>query len=182
MAEHVCPWWGGYFIDNPLRRLLHNPEKILGPYVKPGMTVMDIGCGMGFCSIAMAKMVGEDGKVIAVDLQQKMLDVLAKRARKAGVGNGITTHRCDSDRLGVDVKVDFVLAFMMVHEVPDTRRLLEQVHACLKPDGRLFVAEPRIHVPPAQFDAMVKIAEEVGLKLSEQPHVRWCRAVVLEKR
>jgi cyclopropane fatty-acyl-phospholipid synthase-like methyltransferase len=48
--------------ENPIRRLLHNPEKILGPYVKPGMTVMDVGCGMGFCSIAMAKMVGEDGK------------------------------------------------------------------------------------------------------------------------
>jgi hypothetical protein len=36
---HVCPWWGGYFIDNPLRRLFHNPEKIVGPYVQPGMTV-----------------------------------------------------------------------------------------------------------------------------------------------
>ena len=56
---HVCPWWGGYFIDNPLRRLLHNPEKIIGPYVRPGMTVMDVGCGMGFCSIAMAKIVGD---------------------------------------------------------------------------------------------------------------------------
>ena len=40
---HVCPWWGGYFIDNPLRRLLHNPDKIVGPYVMPGMTVMDVG-------------------------------------------------------------------------------------------------------------------------------------------
>ena len=40
---HVCPWWGGYFIDNPLRRLFHNPEKIVGPYVQPGMTVMDVG-------------------------------------------------------------------------------------------------------------------------------------------
>jgi ubiquinone/menaquinone biosynthesis C-methylase UbiE len=118
MTEHVCPWWGGYFIDNPLRRLLHNPEKILGPYVKPGMTAMDIGCGMGFCSIAMARMVGNEGKVISVDLQQKMLDVLLKRARKAGVAERIETHRCEADSLGVDTAVDFVLAFMMVHEVP----------------------------------------------------------------
>lgn len=182
MAEHVCPWWGGYFIDNPLRRLLHNPEKILGPYIKPGMTVMDIGCGIGFCSIAMARMVGEDGKVIAVDLQQKMLDVLQRRAKKAGVAERIETHRCEADNLGVDTAVDFVLAFMMVHEVPDTRRLLEQVHGCLKPSGRFFVAEPRIHVPAAQFDAMVKIGEEVGLKLSEQPHVQWCRAAMFVKQ
>lgn len=80
---HVCPWWGGYFIDNPLR-LLHNAEKILGPYVKPGMTVMDVGCGMGFFSIAMAQMVGDQGRVIAADLQEKMLDVLRRRAEKAG--------------------------------------------------------------------------------------------------
>ncbi|MEI8375312.1 MAG: hypothetical protein WCJ35_21030 [Planctomycetota bacterium] len=59
---HVCPWWGGYFIDNPIRRLFHNPVKIVGPYVKPGMTVMDV-CGMGFCSIAMAKLVGDSGLV-----------------------------------------------------------------------------------------------------------------------
>ncbi len=61
MSEHVCPWWGGYFLDNPLRRLLHNPAKILGPYVKAGMRVMDVGCGMGFLSIATAKMVGDGG-------------------------------------------------------------------------------------------------------------------------
>ena len=83
---HVCPWWGGYFIDNPIRRLFHNPEKIVGPYVKPGMTAMDVGCGMGFCSIAMAKIVGDSGQVIAVDLQQKMLEVLRQRADKGGRG------------------------------------------------------------------------------------------------
>jgi ubiquinone/menaquinone biosynthesis C-methylase UbiE len=82
------------------------------------MTAMDIGCGMGFCSIAMARMVGNEGKVISVDLQQKMLDVLLKRARKAGVAERIETHRCEADSLGVDTAVDFVLAFMMVHEVP----------------------------------------------------------------
>ena len=92
---HICPWWGGYFIDNWFRRLLHNPEKIVGPYVKPGMTVMDVGCGMGMFSIAMAKMVGAEGRVIAVDLQQKMLDVLRKRAEKAGVADRIQLHKCE---------------------------------------------------------------------------------------
>jgi ubiquinone/menaquinone biosynthesis C-methylase UbiE len=182
VAQHVCPWWGGWFIDNPLRRLLHNPEQILGPFVKPGMAVMDVGCGMGFCSIAMAKMVGDEGKVVAVDLQQKMLDVLVKRAEKAGVAGRIETHRCETDNLGVDTMVDFALAFMMVHEVPDTKRLLEQVYRCLKSGGKFFVAEPRIHVPAAQFEAMVKTADEIGLKVSEEPHVRWCRAVVLAKQ
>ena len=121
---HVCPWPGGYFMHNPIRRLFHNPAKIVGPYVKPGMTVMDVGCGMGFCSITMAKIVGDSGHVIAVDLQQKMLDVLRQRATMAGVANRIRLHKCEQDRLGVDAQADFALAFMMVHEVPDQRRLL----------------------------------------------------------
>ena len=181
MPEHVCPWWGGYFIDNPLRRLLHKPEKIVGPYVRPGMIVMDIGCGMGFFSIAMAKMVGREGQVIAVDLQAKMLETLVQRAERAGVSDRIQAHRCGVDNLGLEVSVDFVLAFAMVHEVPDTREFLEQVHGCVKPGGKFFVAEPRLHVRAAKFEAMVKLAEDLGFRLSEQPRVRWSRAAVFAK-
>ena len=178
---HVCPWWGGYFIDNPLRRFLHNPEKIVGPYVRPGMIVMDVGCGMGFCSIAMAKIVGDSGRVIAVDLQQKMLGVLRQRAEKADVANRIRLHKCEQNRLGVDAQADFALAFMMVHEVPDQRRLFGEIQACLKPSGKLLVAEPKIHVPGKTFANEVATAEEVGLRPVETPRVLGCRAVVLEK-
>ncbi len=177
---HVCPWWGSYFIDNPLRRLFHNPEKIVGPYVGPGMTVMDVGCGMGFCSIAMAKIVGDSGLVIAVDLQQKMLDVLRQRATAASVANRIRLHKCERDRLGVDAQADFALAFMMVHEVPDQRRLLAEIKACLKLGGKLLVAEPKIHVPGKMFAKEVATAEEVGLRPVQTPRVHGCRAVVLE--
>jgi 2-polyprenyl-3-methyl-5-hydroxy-6-metoxy-1,4-benzoquinol methylase len=95
---HICPWWGGYFIDNPLRRLIHDLQTILGPYVKPGMTVLDVGCGMGFFSIGMARMVGDEGRVIAVDLQQKMLDVLWRRAQRAGVADRIRLGLHDGSR------------------------------------------------------------------------------------
>jgi ubiquinone/menaquinone biosynthesis C-methylase UbiE len=178
---HVCPWWGGYFIDNRLRSLLHDPEKIVGPYVRPGMTVMDVGCGMGLFSIAMAKLVGDQGRIIAVDLQQKMLDVLKRRAERAGVAARIETHNCDQNRLGVDVQADLALAFMMVHEVPDQRRLLSEIHACLKAGGKLLVAEPKIHVSGWAFQQTVATAEELGLKVVDEPRVRWCRAVVLAK-
>jgi ubiquinone/menaquinone biosynthesis C-methylase UbiE len=181
MPGFVCPWWGGYFIDNPLRRLLHRPEKIVGPYVRPGMTVMDVGCGMGLFSIAMAKMVTETGRVIAVDLQQQMLDALGRRAEKAGVAARIRTHRCEADRLGVDAAADFVLAFAMVHEVPGQRRLLTEIRDCLKPAGRFLVAEPRLHVSGKAFGQTVALAEEVGLKVVENPAVRLCRAAVFER-
>ncbi len=66
-------------------RLLHNPEEIVGPYVKPEMTVM----GMGWFSIIMAMMVGNQGGMIVIDLQQQMLNVLRRRVEKAGVADCI---------------------------------------------------------------------------------------------
>ena len=72
MPPHVCPWWGGYFIDNRFRRLLHDPQAILAPHVQPGDSALDFGCGMGFFSIGIARIVGDEGWVIAVDLQQQM--------------------------------------------------------------------------------------------------------------
>jgi ubiquinone/menaquinone biosynthesis C-methylase UbiE len=175
------PWWGGYLIDNRLRRLIHDPAKIVGPYIKPGMTVMDVGCGMGMLTIAMAQMVGDQGRVIALDLQQEMLDVVRERAERAGVADRIQLHKCEPDRLGVEAQADFALAFMMIHEVPDQRRLLSEIHSCLKPGGKLLMAEPKIHVPGRAFEKTVATAEEVGFRRVEQPSVRWCRAVALEK-
>ena len=181
MAERVCPWWMGFLIDNPLRRMIHNPEKILEPYVSLGMTAMDVGCGRGLFSIAMAKMVGDGGQVIAVDLQQKMLDALRRRAEKAGLLQRIHVHRCEADNLNIDAKADFALAFAMVHEVPDTQRFLGQVYACMKTSGTLLIAEPRLHVPAGSFQKTVEVAHAVGFRQLEQPQVPLCRAMVFIK-
>ena len=181
MCAHVCPWWGGYVIDNRFRRWLHNPELILGPYVKPGMTVMDFGCGMGMFSIAMARLVGSQGRVIAVDLQQEMLDVLQKRAKQAGVLDRIRTHRCQPHTMGLMEPVDFALAFYSAHEVPDLRRLLGEVHGNLQPQGRLLVVEPMGHVTAKEFQAMLSLAKEIGLQEQDRPYVRLSRAAILVK-
>ena len=89
MAKHVCPWWVGYLLISPIRRWLQDPDKILSPYISEGMTVLDVGPGMGFFTIPAARMVGNSGRVIAVDLQEKMLKSLVKRAEKAGVAGRI---------------------------------------------------------------------------------------------
>lgn len=77
-SNHICPWWLCYSFDNPVRRLFHDPRKMLGGYLKPGMRVLDIGCGMGYFSLAMAKMVGVSGRVIALDLQGKTIEALLR--------------------------------------------------------------------------------------------------------
>jgi ubiquinone/menaquinone biosynthesis C-methylase UbiE len=179
---HVCPWWSAWFtINNPVRRLLHDPQKIVGPYVKPGMTVLDVGCGVGWFSIPMAEMVGRQGRVIAVDLQQQMLDMLGRRAEKAGVADRIQLHKCGPDRLGIDARADFALAFAMLHEVPDQRRLLAEIHACLKPGGKPLMAEPPIHVSRKTFANEIAIAQQAGFRVTQQPRLRWCTAAVFER-
>lgn len=182
MATHVCPWWGGYFIDNRFRRLLHQPERILATHLRPGMTAMDFGCGMGFFSIPMARMVDANGTVIAVDLQPQMLRTLRKRAERAGVAGRIRTHACQRDSVGVDDPVDFVLAFWSAHEVPDVRRFLGEIHDSLVDGGKMMLVEPRGHVSEADFQQMTATAGQVGLQLEDQPPIRLSRAALFLKR
>ena len=122
MSPKVCPAWLGYLLASPLRKLFQNPEKILGPYVKAGMMVLDMGCAMGFFSLPLARMVGKEGIVVCVDIQEKMIRSLRKKALKARVADRIITRVCDQNSLGLnefDNKIDFILAFAVVHEVPD---------------------------------------------------------------
>ncbi len=181
MSSHVCPWWGGYFIDNPLRLLLHKPARILAPDVRPGMTALDFGCGMGLFSIALARLVGPEGRVISADLQPRMLDVLRKRAARAGVGDRIETHLCQPCAIGLGQAIDFALAFYSVHEVPDPARLVAEVFAALRPGGRLLVAEPIGHVCARDFAATIVLVEQAGFAVVERPLVRLSHAAVFAK-
>ena len=139
----VCPWWLCPTFDNPLRRLIHNPNRILAGLVQPGQTALDLGCGMGYFSIPLARLVGSEGKVICVDLQEQMLAGVRRRAERTGVADRIRLHRAGTDGLGLTETVDFALAFWMLHEVPDQAAFLAEVRACLKPGSHLLIVEPR---------------------------------------
>jgi ubiquinone/menaquinone biosynthesis C-methylase UbiE len=180
MAQHVCPWWVGYLLVSPIRRWFQNPEKILSPYISEGMTVLDIGPGMGFFTIPAARMVGDTGIVIAVDLQEKMLKSLVKRAEKARVAGRIVTRLCQPDNLGVSDPIDLCLAFNVVHEVPDASALFSQIRAILKPTGRLLLAEPGgWHVSVQNFESTLAKASAVGLKLIGRPRIRRSQSALL---
>ncbi len=181
MPSPVCPWWLAYTFDNPLRRLIHRPEVMLAEWVKPGLTVLDVGCGMGHFTLGLARMVGEGGRVIAVDLQQRMLDVTLARASRAGLADRVTPHRCEPTALGLTEAVDFAICCWVVHEVPDQRALLSEVGALLKPEARWLVAEPKGHVSAAAFEATVALAGAVGLTVVERPPVALSRAVLLAR-
>jgi ubiquinone/menaquinone biosynthesis C-methylase UbiE len=145
------------------------------------MTVLDVGCGMGVNAIAMARLVGDEGHVIAVDVQPRMLDIMQKRARRAGVAGRIRARKCEPDSIGVSVEVGFAVAFWMVHEVPNVASFLREIHFCLSPGGRFLLAEPRDRVSEAAFRETLGVAASVGLRLVEEPRIRLSRAALFLK-
>lgn len=176
---YVCPARFGWLLSTSLRRLAHKPERILAGLIEPGQTAADIGCGPGFFTLPMAELVGPEGCVIAIDLQQGMLDQVRRRAERAGLLERIRLHRAGQSDLGLKACVDFALAFYMVHEVPDARAFLRQVREMLKPGGRFLVVEPIFHVPAAKYRAMLETAREMGFQVVAEPRIAFSRSAVL---
>lgn len=182
MSGCVCPWWLGPILASPLRRLVHDPAKLLGPHVRPGMTVLEVGPGMGFFTLELARLAGPGGRVVAVDVQEKMLAGLRRRAERAGVAGLVELRRAAPDRLGVDDlagKVDLVVAFAVVHELPDAGRFFEEVRRALAPGGKVLLAEPSGHVSADAFAETLGAAEAAGLWAAPGPAAWRSRTAVL---
>jgi len=177
----VCPWWLIYSFDNPLRRLVQKPERILHELVRPGSRCLDVGCGFGYFTIPLAKLAGPSGSVTAVDLQEKMLAGLRRRAERDQLLSRIRVHRADTSGLHVDGVFDFALAFWMLHEVPDQEAMLAEICGALKPGGKLLLAEPKVHVNAFSFHRTVACAETVGFKRDREPRISFSRSLVMVK-
>jgi len=174
----VCPAWLSSLLDNMFRAFIHNPQKIMGDYVKRGQTVADIGCGPGFFSLALAEMVGEEGRVLSVDLQPQMLAKVKVAAERLDLQPPIVLHQCKKDSLNIEEKVDFALAFWMVHEVPNARNFFDDIVSILKPNGLFMLVEPRVHTNATKFQAEITDACEAGLKPCKELKVRISRGML----
>ncbi|HIJ67055.1 MAG TPA: class I SAM-dependent methyltransferase [Planctomycetes bacterium] len=168
---YVAKWYHMILYPDWLRSLHQRPKKFLAELVKPGMTAADIGCGLGFYALELAKMVGRDGRVLAVDFQSQMLNWAKKKARRAQVLDRIKFIQCSQDDLKISEPVDFVLSMWMVHEVPDRERFFRQIRGLLKPDGKYLLAEPKFHVTKQLYDAICDEAQKAGLTKISEPRV-----------
>lgn len=180
--SHVCPRWLCFTFDNALRRLIHKPEKIVSGYIREGDVVLDVGAGIGYFTIPMAKIVGHKGRVIAADLQKSMLDGISKRAVKSGLEGRIVLRQSRSDSLNVGGKFNFILVFWMAHEVPNLRRFMGQLSNVLNNGGKLLLVEPKFHVSNDQFAKIMETGRQAGLVLTDQPSVALSRAALFSKR
>jgi ubiquinone/menaquinone biosynthesis C-methylase UbiE len=177
-CQKVCPVGFTWFLDNIFRRWMHKPEKIFKGLIKEGDTVLDVGCGTGLFSVAMADMVGKSGKVIAADLQDGMLEKVKSKLNDSN-RDIIKLHKCGEDRIGVTEKVDFVLAFYVLHEVPSQEGFLREIKSILKPGGRVLIIEPSFHVTKKAFEESVSTATSIGFKCEKGPKVFTSITVIL---
>lgn len=182
--RHVCPWWIGYLLASPIRRIFQDPDEILSPFIRPGMTVLEPGPGMGFFTIPIARMVGESGCVYVLDVQKEMLDGLERRAKRSGLYTRMRPRLVQPNSMGVaDLagSIDLVCAFALVHEMPSADTFFSEAAATLKPDGLLLLAEPAGHVSSTDFEAELEAATRHGLRVIGRPAVRRSQAAILKK-
>jgi ubiquinone/menaquinone biosynthesis C-methylase UbiE len=168
-TKHVCPWWLGYLLASPFRRFGQDPHQILAPHVVEGMTVLEPGPGMGFFTLELARLVGPKGRVIAIDIQPKMLNALARRAKKVHLESRIELRQPEANRMcanDIQGRVDFVLAFAVVHELPDAEVFFGEMYRVLKPEGQMLLVSRQ-----NKWDTFVV---ETSCRSVSAPASPWC--------
>jgi ubiquinone/menaquinone biosynthesis C-methylase UbiE len=182
LNKRVCPASLAGSLDNSARRIFQNPRKILKPFISEGMTVLDLGCGPGYFSLEIAALVKDSGKVIAADLQDGMIEKVIRKIKGTDLEKRFTFHKCQQDRIGVNEKVDFILVFYMFHEVPHQENFLRELKSILKPGGKIFISEPKLHVTGKAFDEMIYKIKATGFEIIDRPKVFFSRTVLLKIR
>ena len=127
---------------------------------KPGQNFADIGCGNGFYSIAIAKRLGKEGRVYAVDIQSEMLRLLQARAEDADVKNIKPVHGTLVDPKLPEGEIDLVLLVDVYHEFSHPEQMLKAIHDSLKPTGRVALAEFRLEDPDVPIKLEHKMSKE----------------------
>ena len=128
----------------------------------------------------MAELVGEKGRVVSIDIQEEMLQMLKQKSEQMGLESLIQIHKSQPDKIGISGKVDFALAFYMIHEVPNQDEFLHEVVSLLKPKGKLLIVEPKFHVSASEFEKTLEAARSAGLIDIAKPDVWFSRSVLLE--
>ena len=161
-----------------LRKIIQPPRRILAPFISPGMTVLDFGAGPGFFTLEMARLVGESGKVIAADLQAGMLAKLRLKIQHTDLESVIILHQTEADKINLPAKVDFVLLFYVLHELPDQAAFFQELKTCLQPGGQILLVEPKWHVSSREFKNSLDLLPKAGFEIITCPKIRFSRTAV----
>jgi len=165
------------FLDSHQRRTFLTPESILKRiHVKPQMKVVDVGCGTGFFTIPMAKIVGDKGKVFAIDIQEKMIAILNEKIQKLKIKNVETLVSTEENIPLPNESVDLAFMASVLHEL-DSYATVKEICRFLKPQGVLAVLEWKKEESPSEFgppiwerltpDQTREIVEKMGFEVKD---------------
>jgi ubiquinone/menaquinone biosynthesis C-methylase UbiE len=136
------PEFAANIIDNPIRRKLQPPyQTAIRHGIEEGMRVLEIGPGNGTYTLGAAQRVGLAGKVIAIDIEPKMIDRVLKRIETEGINN-VEARVADAYDLPFeDASFDLIYMIAVINEIPDIPKALREFYRVLKPNGRLVTSE-----------------------------------------
>lgn len=188
MGHQAAGW-----LDRPSREKEEEPAKLLKALdVKEGMTIADVGAGSGFHTFRLAPLVGPKGKVLAVDIQPEMLDIIKKRAAEQKAANVEAVRGTETDPKLPAGAVDLILLVDVYHEFSHPYEMTEKMAAALKPGGRLVFVEFRLEDPKVPIKLVHKMTErqvvremEVFPELSHEKTVDtlpWQHIVIFTKK
>jgi ubiquinone/menaquinone biosynthesis C-methylase UbiE len=170
-------------LSGAVRKLFHPPDRLLRPYILERDTVLDFGCGPGYFSLPMARIVGEGGTVIAVDVQEGMLDLLKMSAEQLDLTSRFLFQKCTDISLELEIPaiVSFILAFHVMHETGDPSAIFSQMYRIMRQGGHLLIAEPWIVVGSREFSNTLDSAIAAGFSHVASPFIFMSRCAVLRK-
>lgn len=183
MKKHLFPWWLGYLLINPLRKLKQNPKNILTPFISKKDKVIDYGPAMGFFTIPISKIIGKEGEVICIDVQNKLLEILKRRCRNKNIENVQTINILENPHYFNSQKntIDFILAFAVVHEVNDKISLIKYFYNSLKKGKKVLISEPNMAIEENYFENLIQIAKNAGFSIDRNIKISGNKSVILIK-
>ncbi len=189
MGFPAAPWLERFEREEEERTTLM--VKSLG--LEPGMIAADIGAGSGRISLMMAEQVGDEGKVLAVDIQQQMLDLIKKKIKKHKVTNVELVKGTEKSPKLKPESVDLALMVDVYHEFEFPYEMMQEISAALKPGGRVVFVEFRMEDPDVPIKLVHKMTEAQVKKEMSPPEFRlkwketigvlpWQHIIVFEKQ
>lgn len=180
-----APAFIGRFLDSDYRRKLQPPDKIIKRSgIKAGMKVLEIGCGSGAFTTFVARSVGGEGKVYALDIQSAMLKQLEKKLVKPenrDIKNIKLVHASAYDLPFDNNSLDLVYMITVLQEIPDRQKALAEIKRVLKPRGVLAVTEFLPDPDYPLISTVVKQGKKAGFVLDKISGNIWNYTVKFRK-
>jgi precorrin-6B methylase 2 len=151
---------GILWLERTERETEEQPQLVIDALeIKRGQTIADLGAGSGYYSFRIAPLVGPTGKVLAIDIEPRMLEAIAERARREHIGNITTIHGSAQDPNLAPRSVDLVFMVDVYHELEYPYEMMTKVRAALKPGGRVALIEYRAEDPEVLIKPLHKMSE-----------------------